>query len=525
MGTCPSNILAKAVSMNIESNSTIAIRRLGNQSLIALTGNASALLLGLPFQIYLARELGLADLGLYGVIEAMAIVVASLLSLGIAPLATRFIPQYLVSRDVNGVHQLLKYGLLILCTLGLVASSAIILVCVFFADFLRIAPKISDLIIVMGLYIPFSLVHVFLVHSLRGFQEIVAVVLVASVGVLVAKIIVTMSLFSFAFPHPVFYAIAVVASQALTIVPMSIVLVGLVKRLGPRLEEDTSKRLRIKSWLGFAGAIYGGRLVTTIFGNLDRIVVASFLSTSSVGVLMVARQIVVIPLTLLQVVRDIVSPFFAQYGGTNDRRELQHLYHAATDWIVRGTSPMLLLLILLPSSVLSIYGEQFAQEGAGALLAFAVSALLHVAAGPVGPLVNMTGHHAQMLKLEILTKLVSTPLYFVLIPTLGVIGAGLIAGIIDVTLNAAALYIAKTRLDIKWSSRMYKKWIMPSVATVLIVFILTLIIDNEHGRINAIGVFALLLASYLAYFVTYVLGGVSDHDRQLAKSLMARFGK
>ena len=78
--------------------------RLGTQALVLFLGNAFPnLCLGLPLQIYVARVLGAADLGVFSLIEAATGLLSGLLSFGIAAAVVKFIPQHLEKGEFQSI--------------------------------------------------------------------------------------------------------------------------------------------------------------------------------------------------------------------------------------------------------------------------------------------------------------------------------------------------------------------------------------------------------------------------------------
>ena len=88
--------------------------RLGTQALVLLLGNAFTLCVGLPLQIYVARVLGAADLGVFALIEAATGLLSGLLSFGVAAAVVKFIPQHLEKGEFQSIKQLLARGAMVL---------------------------------------------------------------------------------------------------------------------------------------------------------------------------------------------------------------------------------------------------------------------------------------------------------------------------------------------------------------------------------------------------------------------------
>ena len=78
------------------------------QTIVVLAGNVFTLGAGLPFQIYVARVLGVNQLGRFGLVEAVVVTLSGFVGFGIAQTAVRFIPEYLAKGEHEHIRKLCR---------------------------------------------------------------------------------------------------------------------------------------------------------------------------------------------------------------------------------------------------------------------------------------------------------------------------------------------------------------------------------------------------------------------------------
>ncbi|UWR35725.1 oligosaccharide flippase family protein (plasmid) [Sulfitobacter sp. W027] len=507
-------------SANQKTENSAAVRRLGGQTTIVMGGTAFTFIVGFPFQIYLARELGAAGLGLVGIAEALVMTVSGLLGLGLAPLAVRYIPEYLVSGASRAIRQLIILGLTLLTGLGAIGALLLVPLASVLPQAVGITQEMMDLLVILSILLPISMISFFIAQALRGFQEIWMVVLSTSFLALLIKVILTFFLFNANGASPQNYAWAMVGSQGVAILPMTLKLWRLASTLP---QEATPLPLSWRAMTSFAGTNYASGALNALVGNLDRIVIGALLGPSGVGVLMVARQLQQFPTVFHQVVLTVVSPVFARLKAAGDVLGLAHQLHLANDWILRMAAGLIIVLAVLADHILGLYGPDFAAQGTPLLLLMIATVLLNLGTGPVGILLNMTGLHVVLFRVVVITSVTTFAAYFLFIPVLGVSGAGL-AVLVGTAINkGGAIWLVKKRLGISWYDRRFRGWVIPSIAAAAVLFALRPVFDGIQG----LGARATLLmvVTTLAYFVFFgvnLLVGLHEDDLEVIAAMRAR---
>ena len=500
-----------------------SIRHLGTQTAIVMAGTAFTFFLGLPFQVYLARSLGTAGLGSVGIAESITLTVAGFLSFGLAPLAIRYIPEYRVKGSSSAIRRLVVLGLVLLCASGVAGALLIAPLVTRLQVTFDITSETIGVFRVLAWLLPVSMVSFFIANSLRGFQEIRIVVFSTSFLALTAKVALTLVLFTVYGVSPLVYAWAIVLAQGLSILPMAWKLRGLIVTMPP---ERTPEQVDSRAWASYAGTNYSMGLLGALSGNLDRLVIGALLGPSAVGVLMVARQLKQFPAVFQHVVLTVISPVFAKLKADGDTAGLAHQLHLANDWIMRLAAGLILMLAFLADQLLALYGPEFTANGTLLLQIMTVSVAIHIAGGPVGILLNMTGHHLPLLWLSLLTAVTVIASYFVMIPIFGLVGAGLAVLLSDIINKGVTIWLVRQRLGISWYDPRFRSWVLPALATGAVLFTLRPIISSSDGlgSLAALLVGAAILA-YAVFFSVNLATGLHEDDRELIQAARGRIAR
>lgn len=492
------------------SNRSNDVLRLGGQSAVVLLGAVFTLLAGWPLQIFVIRMIGANGFGIFSLLESITMMVAGLFGLGLAPTVVRFIPEYLETGRYAEIRRLLRISIRILLIAGILGY-ALILMSRGWIESLwpEIASQESALIIVAWL-VPFSLISFMLQQGLRGFQEIRYMVIGSSVVQFIVKAVLAICFLLLGF-HLIGYVSAVVISVIIGSIWMA---VGLWRRV--RSIPFDNARYPAESlyqWRRYAFVMYANSLVGVATGHLDRFLLGFFAGAGAVGILAVVRTLQNLPVIFLQMLITVVAPMFSASNARNDLESLNHLYHLATDWLVRLSFPLLIFLFLFSGPLLNLYGEEFSKQGQLALITLIVAQCVNLVAGPNGNLLNMCGFERKMFRISVLTMILKAIGLVVLVPCLGLWGASLAIAICVVFINLFCLHLAHYHLHLKWRDPRYFKWIIPGLSSLAVGCFLRFCLKSNGIPMLIIG----LTSLYLVFHGISLLQGLHEDDRELLR--------
>lgn len=489
---------------------------LGTRALVLLLGNAFTLCVGLPLQIYVARVLGAADLGVYALVEAATGLLSGLLSFGIAAAVVRFIPQHLEKGEFLAIKQLLLRGGAVLGIGGALAYVGMVLLAPFALRWWPELAQYKSVIDVMALLTPLGLLVFFFQQGLRGFQEIRYVVIGSSVLQLTVKAVLTVALLALGFGL-IGYATAVVLSTFVAAIWMFAGLwrkiAALPRNIEPAIADNFS------AWRSYAAVMYSNSLLGLVAGRVDRFVLALFFGPSPVGVWSVVSQLYLVPNVVLNMFIAAAVPMFSAAHTREDSAERQHLFHLVTDWSVRAALPLILFFLIFGDLLLRLYGEEFAVSGRYALWIMSGAQAINLSFGPLGYMLNATGLERAALRLAAFQALLTVAGFMTLVPLWGLNGAAITGAGTILFINIAEFTLARRRLGLKWWSPRYLKWLLPSVIASACGILFRIGVPMNFGVLELVIAFLLV---YSIFQIVSLAQGLNQDDRALLTNVRGR---
>lgn len=491
------------------------ISRLAGQSGLVLLGNTFTLLVGFPFQIYLANKLGAHQFGVFGIFEVLAQTVGTLFSFGLGFTLVRYLPQHVrQGRHRHARHLLITVFTVTACA-GIVAAAMVVIgnpVLLSWMPELRSYTGLFPLAAIMtwsGMMIWISQ------HALRAFFDMRYMIAMSSFLQLVVKVLIAILLLRLGW-ELAGYMVAVVVSATVALLGMLWGIHAHMKRLD-RTDEAISPETRT-SWLSYSRTMYGIYLLGIIGPPVERFLLAGVIDLASVGVLMAVRQLQIFLQVPLTIIATGVATLFVAAKAKNNLEEVKQLYYSATDWVCRLGFPLLFFLLFFGGDILAIYGPAFARDGQLPLMLLVGGQVLSLLAGPVDTMLNMLGHEKKMFRFSVVSNAIGFGCLLVLVPYWGLVGVAVGSILSMLYLNVAALRAIKKQFGINWWAARYARLVMP-----IGVLMGTLILIKLAGVVASASVLAaLLFLSYGIFFGVYAWAGLSNEDREVLALLQEK---
>ena len=165
-----------------------------------------------------------------------------------------------------------------------------------------------------------------------------------------------------------------------------------------------------------------------MLGAIDTPNVINGLATNAeeVGVYHIAFRLSMFAAIALMSINSIISPKISEMFSRNDMIGLEKIVHQSTKIIFWTSLPLVIIFFTFPSFFLGIFGdgEEF-QSGIVAFLLLSLARLISALSGPVGNILQMTGHQNSYAKILFLGALINILLNLILIPDYGINGAAI----------------------------------------------------------------------------------------------------
>jgi O-antigen/teichoic acid export membrane protein len=491
------------------------VRRLGSQVLVVLLGNLFTFAVGLPLQIYVSRVLGAGGLGLYGLLEGGVNTAHGFLNFGLAQTVVRFVPAHLEKGEYAQARRLLRVSSVLLLMVGGLAYAFLLIVLPYLEHFWPELRNQASVVAVMGLMIPLGLLTFFFQQALRGLHEIRYMVYGSSIVQLSVKAAVTVAAFFIGLKLSG-YVLATAAAAATGALWMAY---G-IKRTLDGLPSDAADEPRpfLSEWRRYAVISYAGGLVGAATAYADRFILAFFLGSTAVGVLVILRQLQQFPQMFNQMLLMAGAPMFAAAYARNDSAEREHLYILMTDWVMKASLPLVLFLIMFARPVLALFGPEFAREGASVLWIFILGQIINLASGPIGYIALMSGFESMTFRLTAINAALSVALLVILAPAFGLLGIAITTVATNAFINISIMLVLRRRLGLRWWNRRYLGWLLPSCAAGAIG---GAVVYSGYD-VGIVALAATLAAMYAAFAAIVFLQGLNEDEKDLLRYLRDR---
>jgi O-antigen/teichoic acid export membrane protein len=158
----------------------------------------------------------------------------------------------------------------------------------------------------------------------------------------------------------------------------------------------------------------------------DILIVAALLSPAEAAYYTVATRFVALGQFTTQAFQQVLQPRFTAILLHDDTTTLRDVYRVATGWNIAVAWPVYLVVGCAPSAYLAIFGGAYSGDRGGqvVVMTMAGAMLLAVASGPVDTLLLMAGRSRTSLMNAVVALTLDIVLCLLLVPVLGIPGAG-----------------------------------------------------------------------------------------------------
>lgn len=156
----------------------------------------------------------------------------------------------------------------------------------------------------------------------------------------------------------------------------------------------------------------------------DSLMIGSFVGEYEVGIYNVAVKVALLTSITISAVNSITAPKLSESFNNDDLVEFKRIILYSTKLISFSTLPILLMIFLFPSSILSFFGDEFILAKFS-LLILAFSQAINALSGSVGTILNMTGKQKVYGNILLFSLLINIVLNYLLIPIYEIEGAAI----------------------------------------------------------------------------------------------------
>jgi O-antigen/teichoic acid export membrane protein len=250
----------------------------------------------------------------------------------------------------------------------------------------------------------------------------------------------------------------------------------------------------------------------------DYFVFSRYAKGSELGVYAAAVRVAQALILFLTAVNYMFSPFVADLHERGERDRLDGLYKALTRWVVAGTMPILLLLIVVPGPVLKIFGGNF-ESGTTALRILLIGQAVNVAVGSVGFILIMVGRTGWDLAVYAASFLIDLGVSFGLAPRFGAEGAAVAQAVTLVISNAARLWLVWRFVHVQPFDRHYVRLAVPTAVAAAVMVGVHFVLGDGSWPVDLVGTGVAGAVAYVAVLLPF---GLAPAERRAIKRIVGR---
>ncbi len=433
------NRLKKSIS-NVNSDSSEMIVNISVGILIKVISVLSGLLLN----VILARTVGVQETGLYYLSMTIIIIASVISTFGLRNTITRYVASKMVDNDWGAIKVIFNKSLSITSVIAIIITLYIFINASTIANGLFNKAESEIAITWMSMAIlPFS-ISLIIASAIKGMHLVRIALIIESVLIPVGTTIGILCLYSF------YEEIGLYLSYVIATTLTAIFAYFFWQLRMPKICNIHNK---------FPTKIILESCVPMFLSNLSGMVIQWFpilflgilATTDEVGLYAIAYRTAMLVGFLLLAINSFIAPKISVLYNKGEIKKIHSLAILSTRIMIFLTTPIFLLILIYPDSIMSIFGNDF-KGGTSALLLLAIGQFVVILVGPVGMLLAMTGNESIIKKSSLISALICILICIFFIPDYGIIGAAF-AGMISVSFSSFMnLYYVNKKLNIfTWS--------------------------------------------------------------------------
>jgi O-antigen/teichoic acid export membrane protein len=369
----------------------------------------------------LARLLTADQYGMYSLAITAATIAAALAMFGQDTVVMRQIAIMNSRRDTPGVWGAIQVGLGTGIVLSVITSTLLFALAYPIAEHIFHEPRLAPLLQLASLVAPFLTMSDILAGATRGFKNMRDTVVAQN---FVQPIVRLILIVIFALIGMDMYK-AILIFGAADLSASILLLYFLNKHFSLQRSFRTARR-DTQAMLSFSFPLWLSDMLFTFRSHLQTLILGSLGTMRGVGIFTVANQANTVGNMFHASIVQSARPLVAELHDKNNFERLNHLYRTSTKWSTTLNLPFIIIMMLFPKQILSIFGKSF-EDGAMAFAILALVSLIHVITGMAEALLEMTGHAKIKLFNSVIKISLAILLNFLLIPRYGILGAAVSA--------------------------------------------------------------------------------------------------
>jgi O-antigen/teichoic acid export membrane protein len=338
-------------------------------------------------QVVLAQVLGASSYGVYTYVFLYAGFAALLAGLGLPAASIRFVPAYAAAGDHEALSAFVRRAARVTYMSAIIGTAAALVI----GWSLHTTTVLRDpaALLIGAVLVPALAGSILKTELARARQRM----LLAYVGPFIIRPTLILAVVLVLSRGAHLSAVAALTATAVTAYTTLALQHALTKRLFSRAApRRRATRAETRAWRGVGLSLLAVSAFVIVLMQLDIVIVGAILGSRDAGIYAAASKTAALVSFVILAVNGAAAPQFAALWEEGRRDELRRLVARLAGIIFWPSLLIALGLALLASPILDLFGPSF-DEARGALLILLAGQLINAAAGSVGYLLTVTGHH------------------------------------------------------------------------------------------------------------------------------------
>ena len=481
------------------------VARVARGAGISTAGQGAGRVLGYATQSALARGLGRESFGLYTLGVAVVTAAQIISQFGLDNGVVRYVAHYRAQGDTARVRGTILQAVGLTFAFSLVVAVAIFFGAGTIAGFFD--PDLEPVVRAFAFAVPFFALMSIICWATQGFQTVAYATYTQQILRPLIYLLLVIGVY--------FVGASLVGVVAAYVISMALgVLIGLffLRRLfPPLLNFRTRPKFETRALFGVSVPMSVSR-ATQYANNWTAILVLGiFQPAGVVGLFQAAFRTATFATLVRFAFNGIFSPIISNLHAQENTEDLGRLYKDVTRWTFTGAFAIFLLIVLLTSEILTVFGGKEYAAGATALIIVAFAQLFSTSVGPANRMLAMTDNQTVLMIITTIGALTGVAVCFALIPTFGMIGAAIGAAAAILTENTATLIFVRRRLGFWPYNLVFWKPLAAGLLAAALAYAVKVLLALPGLLLTVGAVAAVFGISFLALLLLF---GLNDTDRE-----------
>lgn len=463
-------------------------------------------------QVIIARWLGPAGYGLYGIGWTLTRILGILSHLGLDNGIIFFLSPY-TGKYTNQVKAVLIQCLTIATISGFAVSGLLYIIAPFLATVFHEPELVTALRILSPVFVPIALLRV-ITGAIRARHRIDYAIRGDDLGQPLLNLVLVVLL----------YIAGYKLNGAITALVLSFLLAAAIAAYYMRqvyvevLQLSTLNTLRTSTILKYSIPTCFAALLGISIIWIDRLMISHFSNANAAGIYQAISQISLLFAVVLTGLNSTLGSLTSSALQEQDFANVNEIFTVCTKWGAYLCFPLCLVLCLQAKQIIGIlFGSEYV-SGAIPLIILALTQYFNVATGGVNILLILSGNQKIWLTISSIMLIIDIGLNWFLIPRYGLTGAAITTAIVIVAQFTTGLLILKQRLNLWPYDQRYYKGISSAIVTTLFVVLLT----RWEFYSPLVQLSTIATASVLIFFSMLFILKLDEEDKQFVSNLKNR---